>query len=186
MRLPNAPPGLPHHPVPALRGTPSLYTNRHAGCCFIALLCGYPCQINPIPYSYFSVGSDYITAFDDAADRWNAVNVDPDLEFQGSNTDPQIDVRDGWYFGDHWALAHTQCTSDGTFTGNDVKIEFNTKTMNALNANKKKIVAMHEIGHAYGLAHVSTNCHVMKQGTQKFSCSSLPHANEIAEVNSIN
>ena len=44
MRLPNAPPGLPHHPVPGLRGTPSLYTNRHAGYSFIALLCGYPCQ----------------------------------------------------------------------------------------------------------------------------------------------
>ena len=44
MRLPNAPPGLPHHPVPGLRGTPSLYTNRHAVYSFFVLLCGYPCQ----------------------------------------------------------------------------------------------------------------------------------------------
>ena len=41
MRLPNAPPGLPHHPAPGLRGNPVLYTNRHAGY-FTALLCGIP------------------------------------------------------------------------------------------------------------------------------------------------
>ena len=42
MRLPNAPPGLLDHPVPELRGTPGLYTNRHAVSYFTALLCGIP------------------------------------------------------------------------------------------------------------------------------------------------
>ena len=42
MRLPNAPPGLLHHPVPGLRGTASLNANRHAVCYFTALLCGIP------------------------------------------------------------------------------------------------------------------------------------------------
>ena len=42
MRPPNAPPGLPHHPVPGARGTPGLYTNRHAVSYFTALLCGIP------------------------------------------------------------------------------------------------------------------------------------------------
>ena len=42
MRPPNAPPGLPHHPVPGLRGTPSLYTKWHAVGYFTVLLCGIP------------------------------------------------------------------------------------------------------------------------------------------------
>ena len=42
MRPPNAPPGLPHPPVPGVRGTPGLYTNRHAVSYFTALLCGIP------------------------------------------------------------------------------------------------------------------------------------------------
>ncbi len=42
MRLPNAPPGPLHHPVPGLRGTASLNANRHAVCYFTALLCGIP------------------------------------------------------------------------------------------------------------------------------------------------
>ena len=39
MRPPNAPPGLLDHPVPELRGTTFLYTNRHAVYYFTALLC---------------------------------------------------------------------------------------------------------------------------------------------------
>ena len=34
--------GLPHPPVPGARGTPGLYTNRHAVSCFTAQLCGIP------------------------------------------------------------------------------------------------------------------------------------------------
>ena len=48
MRPPNAPPGLPHHPVPGLCGTPGLYTNRHAVSYFTALLCGIPLS-RPVP-----------------------------------------------------------------------------------------------------------------------------------------
>ena len=47
MRPPNAPPGLPHHPVPGLCGTPGLYTNRHAVSYFTALLCGIPLSTGP-------------------------------------------------------------------------------------------------------------------------------------------
>ncbi len=49
MRLPNAPPGLPHHPAPGLRGNPVLYTNRHAVSYFTVLLCGIPLSRSPVP-----------------------------------------------------------------------------------------------------------------------------------------
>ncbi len=47
VRPPNAPPGLPDHSVPGLRGTPILYTNRLAVCYFTALLCWTPCSRHP-------------------------------------------------------------------------------------------------------------------------------------------
>ena len=49
MRLPNAPPGPLHHPVPGLRGTASLNANRHAVCYFTVLLCGIPLSKPQLP-----------------------------------------------------------------------------------------------------------------------------------------
>ena len=58
-------------------------------------------------------------------------------------------------------------------------------------ATAMRMVATHELGHAYGLAHMSTSCGgtktVMVQGATKWACGwgTEPWADDISGVNAI-
>ena len=67
----------------------------------------------------------------------------------------------------------------GLWKSNEVKIDFNTTKMNTRSLNQRKTIAMHEIGHAYGLSHVNTYCRLMKQGAEKFTCASMPRPADV-------
>ncbi len=149
--------------------------------------CAYDSNsISPISYRFFSVNSAYETAFSDAEAAWDATSAPGYFSEQSSSWDPEINVIDGEYSGSWWAQTVWTCDSDDTYGGNEVEIKFDTGDMASLNANKKKLVAEHEIGHAYGLDHVSSGCHVMKQGTYKFTCTgSLPSSDDVSGVDAI-
>ena len=70
----------------------------------------------------------------------------------------------------------------GLWKSNEVKIDFNTKKMDTRTTYQRKIIAMHEIGHAYGLSDVDTSCRLMKQGDEKFTCASMPRPAEVELV----
>lgn len=55
-------------------------------------------------------------------------------------------------------------------------MSFDTVDMGDLSANEGSIVAMHAIGHTYGLSRISATCHVMRQGEDKFTCGVMPTA----------
>lgn len=57
--------------------------------------------------------------------------------------------------------------------------------MGDLTATERSIVARHEIGHAYGLAHITTTCHVMRQGEDKFTCGTMPTTHDADGVRAL-
>ena len=163
-----------------------IFTQRTAQA-YVLLPCHYaPGTIDPLTYTYRGVGSAYVDAFETAAATWNATAVPGHLEPVATGAASQLIVRDGRYVGNYWAMTLIRCGPDQTYKGNRTRILFNTTTMDGLAPAEKALVAAHEMGHAYGLGHVDEGCHVMRQGTYKFSCgSSLPSSDDIAGVQAI-
>lgn len=142
-------------------------------------------SIDPISYRFFSVNSAYETAFKDAEAAWDATTAPGYFQEQSWSWDPEVNVIDEEYPYTWWARTVGTVDGDGTWSGNEVEIQYNLSTMDDLTAYQKKIVSEHELGHAYGLDHVLDGCHVMRQGEFKFTCGAMPTADDIAGVEAI-
>lgn len=139
--------------------------------------------ISPISYYYNSVSSSYQTAFYGAQSAWDATAAPGYFVYTSNPSSAQIDVFDSSYSASWWALnSMTGCTGSLRYVGNWTQIQFNTRTMSSLTAYRKKLVAEHEIGHSYGLGHVYSGCYVMRQGTEKFTCGSMPTYDDVLGV----
>lgn len=142
-------------------------------------------SISPISYRFFSVGSAYEVALSGGAVNWNGTSVPGYFEQHSSSLDPEINVTDGTYSGTFWAQTSWSCQSNGLYSGNEVDIRFDTEDMAGLTSDEKRLVAMHELGHAYGLGHMTDGCHVMRQGREKFTCGTLPSSDDINGVHAV-
>ena len=149
--------------------------------------CKYsPNSINPIQYRFFSVGSAYERAFKQAEAAWDATSAPGYFEEHSTSWDPEINVTDERRRDSLWAEMTAECYSTtGLYLGNEVGIEFNTRIMDGLTAHKKKVIAMHEIGHAYGLDELYEGCRVMRQSYQIFTCLTAPTADDVAGVTAL-
>jgi len=122
--------------------------------------CKYPGTNPTIQYRYYSVASAYRTANYQARLAWNATSAPGSFAYT-NGSDPEIKVYDGWYGEDNNAWVAGGCDS-GYFKPwyNDLtKLFYNRSNMDSMSANRKKLTAIHELGHTYGLAHDgSVNC----------------------------
>lgn len=143
-------------------------------------------SISPIEYRFHSVNSAYETAFKNAESAWDSTSSPGHFSEDSVSLDPEIDVYDGVYAGTWWAQTDYSCDSDGTYSGNENTVFFDTGGMGGLTAYEKKLVAEHELGHTYGLDEAPNNgCRVMRQGSNKFTCGTMPAADDIAGVNAL-
>ena len=151
-----------------------------------------PDSIDPISYRFFSVGADYETAFKNAEKVWDRTTAPGYFSEHSYSFDPEINVTDdslpytwGGKLTGHCSIPAG--SSFGNYTGDEVEIQFNTRVMDSYTGHNKKLVALHEIGHAYGLDHVYSGCRLMRLRLDEYnSCGvAMPSADDIAGVAAI-
>lgn len=155
--------------------------------------CRYaPGTIDPISWRYFSVGSIYVTASNHGFSAWNSTATDGYFEQHSLSLDPEVNVTDDAYNDTTYAWWAAGCTSDGYYSGNEGDFVWNTSSAGSRSATQKKRIAVHELGHAYGLDHVGSGsgagCRIMRTDVgQMTDCTiTYPAADDIAGANFVN
>ena len=147
--------------------------------------CRYdPDSIDPISYRFFSVDSAYETAFKEAEEEWDSTSAPGYFREYSLSWDPEINVIDGYYGANGWAAKVSGgCdVPPGIYWGNEVEFKFNRTYLDNEPANHKKIAAMHELGHAYGLDHVTSGPRLMRDTTLIYTYSPLPTSDDVDGV----
>lgn len=131
---------------------------------YITTGCKYsPGSIDPISFRFFAVAdSSYIDATKHGASAWNATSAPGYFEEHSSSLDPEVNVTDDSYPLDtSFAWVYFTC-SGGEYAGNEVNFVWNSYTASSRTVSQKQRIGTHELGHAYGLDHVSTLCRIMR------------------------
>ena len=151
--------------------------------------CRYdPDTIDPITYDFYSVELSIKTAVRTGEAVWDKTSAPGYFKEDTYASDPEINIYDApRSSATKWDGRMTGiCVDDtGQWKSNEVKIDFNLTKMDTHTTHQRKIIAMHEIGHAYGLSDVTTACRLMKQGDEKFTCASMPRPSEVTLIENL-
>ena len=148
--------------------------------------CRYdPDSIDPISYDFFGVETQVRRAVNQGDDGWDGTTAPGYFKHDRYDLDPEIEVKDYASMATWAGEMRGTCLSSGLWKGNEVKITFNNTQMRRFNDYQRKVIAMHELGHAYGLSHVTTYCRLMKQGAEKFTCGTMPDSSAVSLVTAL-
>lgn len=117
---------------------------------------------NPTIRYYFSgVSSSYQQIFNNAQWRWDSTSAPGYFTPTSSGSNRNIKVMDLWSTSTSLAWTAGGCDAGpgfGTWWNNRVDIVFNTRAMDGRSWDRNVQTAVHELGHAYGLAHSTLGC----------------------------
>lgn len=146
-------------------------------------------SISPITYRFYSVSSpSLIRATKHGATSWNNVAVPGYFSETTVLLDPEVNVTDDPYPNRNaYAWVGYACDSDGTYSGNEVNLVWNSSLIHTRTGPQKDRISTHEFGHAYGLGHVSTGCRIMRYDIGYLTGCSMttPQTDDINGVNAI-
>ena len=151
--------------------------------------CKYdPASISPISFRFFSVAnSSYVDASKYGASAWNATNVPGYFQEQSVSLDPEVNITDDSYpTTNAYAWVSWTC-SGGLYSGNEVHFVWNSDFARTRTYTQLKRIATHELGHAYGLDHVTSGCRIMRYDIGYLTDCSMttPQADDVNGVNAI-
>ncbi|MEK3882448.1 matrixin family metalloprotease [Paenibacillus sp. PL2-23] len=114
-----------------------------------------------ITWNFQGSGSNYAGASTFGVNAWNNANTDVTLTHTNDVTKANIIFRHKDYGNIGWnaRCANKPVHTSGTYTRSD--IDFNEHTMEAMTISQRTGVSAHELGHAFGLDHVTDKTQVM-------------------------
>lgn len=148
--------------------------------------------INPISWRYFSVSSTYTAASNHGFTSWNATSSPGYFDEQSTSLDPEVNVTDDAYTNSGNYAWWSYACNTGHYSGNEGNFVWDTTESASRTTAQRKRIAVHELGHAYGLAHVgagsSHGCRIMRTdvGYMTDCTITAPTADDINGANAYN
>lgn len=157
---------------------------------YTSLGCTYASgTINPITFRFYSVGdSTLVTATKAGVVAWNDTTTPGYFEETTVSLDPEVNVTDGSFPTDNFYAKISYSCINGHFSGNEVNFIWNNARLTTRTSAQKSRIAVHELGHSYGLDHVITGCHIMRfdVGYMTDCLRTSPSSDDIAGANALN
>ncbi|GGG91032.1 matrixin family metalloprotease [Paenibacillus radicis (ex Gao et al. 2016)] len=136
--------------------------------------------------SYIPQGltANYSLAMADGIAAWNNANVDASFTYTSNVSAANLVLRQDAYganIGWNARTANKPVMTSGTYTKSD--IDFNTSAMDGMTVTARKGTAAHELGHVFGLDHVTDGKQVMS--IYGVRTTSVPGPDDIKGVNAL-